>query len=222
MALPKPPKFAVWIGLAIAVGLVFMFRPAKQPDDVVKHAMEMKAALWMEGEAALPGRGDDTEKQAGSVVSDPEPGPLGGPFSLIDHTGQAVTERNYQGSYALIYFASTDCSGDCEKGLGAIAAAVDRIGGDTATITPIMITTNPEADSIAALARFAATVHPRLTALTGSPAQVEQAARAYGIDLAGGEPSSPIFLIDPTGRYVTHFDRTIAPDDLSAGIQSIF
>jgi cytochrome oxidase Cu insertion factor (SCO1/SenC/PrrC family) len=219
MALPKPPKFAVWIGLLAAIALVFLFRPSGPPtDDKTKQAMEMKAALWMDGEAALRNDEDGTAEPAGDAQS----ALLGGPFSLIDHTGQAVTERDYLGSYTLVYFASTDCSGDCEKGLGAIVAAVDGIGGGAATITPIMITTDPEADSVAALARFAATVHPRLSALTGSLDQVEQAARAYGIDLEGEAPSSPIFLIDPKGRYVTHFDRTIAPDDLSAGIQGHF
>ena len=222
MALIKPPKYAVWIGLAVAIALVFMFRPTKQPDDVVRLVMEKKAELWMESGAAFRGDEDDTAAPAGSAVSGSQPDRLGGPFSLIDHTGQAVTERDYLGGYTLVYFASTDCTGDCEKGLGAIAAAVDRVGSGAATITPIMITTDPEADSIAVLARFVAAVHPRLSALTGSPAQVEQAARAYGIDLAGGPPSSPIFLIDPKGRYVTHFDRTIAPDDLSAAIQGYF
>jgi cytochrome oxidase Cu insertion factor (SCO1/SenC/PrrC family) len=219
MALPKPPKYAVWVALAGAIALVILFSPAGPPtDDVKKQAMETRAALWMEGEATLLNDEDGAAEQAGDAQFES----LGGPFSLVDQTGQAVTERDYLGSYALVYFASTDCTGDCEKGLGAIAAAVDRIGGGAGTITPIMITTDPEADSIASLARFAATVHPRLSALTGSPAQVEQAARAYGVDLEGSAPSSPIFLIDPKGRYVTHFNRTITPDALSAGIQDYF
>lgn len=219
MALPKPPKFVVWIIFPAAIALVFLFRPSEPPtDDVARQAMEVRAAQWMGREAPLHHDEDGTAEPDGdgqSVV-------LGGPFSLIDHTGKAVTERDYLGSYTLVYFASTDCSGDCEKGLGAIVATVDRIGSGAATITPIMITTDPRTDSVVALARFAVTVHPRLSALTGSLDQVEQAARAYGIDLESEAPSSPIFLIDPKGRYITHFDRTIAPDDLSASIQGHF
>ncbi len=222
MALPKPPKFGIWIGLAVAIALVILFRPTKAPDELVRQALEMKAQMWMDGEAAFLGRKGGAEEDAGSADGDLEPNVLGGPFSLIDHTGQAVTDRDYLGGYTLVYFASTRCAGECEQGLNTIAAAVNRIGQDTTAITPIVITTDPEHDSIAALARFAATVHPRLSALTGSPTQVVQAAQAYGIDIEGGAESSPIFLIDPEGRYVTHFDRTIAPDDLLANIQSYF
>jgi len=222
MALPKPPKFGIWIGLAVAVALVFIFRPTKPPDELVRQAMEMKAQMWVEGQTAFFGGRDGTEEHASSADGDPHPNVLSGQFSLIDHTGQAVTDRDFLGGYTLVYFASTRCAGECEQGLNTIATAVNRIGQDATAITPIVITTDPEHDSIATLARFAATIHPRLSALTGSPTQVVQAAQAYGIDLENGAESSPIFLIDPEGRYLTHFDRTIAPDDLLANIQSYF
>lgn len=222
MALPKPPKFGIWIGLVVAVALVFIFRPEMTPDEAVKEAMEKKAEMWMEGQTAMFGDRESTKERAGSTDGDPPPNVIGGPFSLIDHTGQAVTDRDYLGGYTLVYFASTRCADKCEQGLNTIAATVNRIGQAATTITPVVITTDPEHDSIATLARFAAAIHPRLSALTGSPAQVMQAAQAYGIDTKSGAESSPIFLIDPEGRYLTQFDRTIAPDDLLANIQSYY
>jgi protein SCO1/2 len=220
MALPKPPKYAIWVGLAGAIALTVLFRtPSHLPDEITKRAMEMKV---QQHDAASEAFSDDTGEGLDPASGEPEPSSLGGPFSLIDHTGRAVTDGDYQGSYILIYFASSDCADSCAQGLDAMTLATNRIEQSGKNIKPIIITTDPERDSVAALAQFAAGVHPRLTALTGSTAQIERAAQAYGIDLDENTAGSPIFLIDPQGRYVTQFDRSIAPDDLSASIRSYF
>ena len=38
---------------------------------------------------------------------------LGGPFSLTDHNGNAVTEKDYAGQYQIVYFGFTYCPAIC-------------------------------------------------------------------------------------------------------------
>ena len=53
---------------------------------------------------------------------------LGGPFSLTDQTGRAVTERDFAGRWMLVYFGYTFCPDVCPTELGTMAAALDAHG----------------------------------------------------------------------------------------------
>ena len=55
--------------------------------------------------------------------------PVGGPFELIDHTGQARTERDFRGKLMLVYFGFTYCPDICPTDLQAIGLALDKLGG---------------------------------------------------------------------------------------------
>src|SRR5437868_4885912 len=46
---------------------------------------------------------------------------LGGPFSLTDQSGKAVTERDYAGRWMLVYFGYSFCPDVCPTELGTMA-----------------------------------------------------------------------------------------------------
>ncbi len=79
---------------------------------------------------------------------------VGGPFSLVDHTGRKVTDKDFRGRYMLVYFGFTYCPDVCPSGLQVIAAALQKLGPKADRITPIFITVDPERDTPAQLAEY--------------------------------------------------------------------
>lgn len=53
---------------------------------------------------------------------------LGGPFSLVDHTGRPVTSADFKGRWSLVYFGFTFCPDICPYELRKMKLALDKIG----------------------------------------------------------------------------------------------
>ncbi len=141
----------------------------------------------------------------GCTAAPPE-GPLagssiGGPFALVDQRGHGFTDRDLKGRYALIYFGYTFCPDVCpldvqrlSAGLTAFEAAHPALG---ARVVPVFVTVDPARDTPPALVQFAANFHPRLVALTGTPAAIDAARVAYRIYARrAGPPGATDYLVD--------------------------
>lgn len=151
---------------------------------------------------------------------------LGGPFTLVDHTGRTVTERDFAGRALLVYFGFTYCPDVCPTELGTIAAALDAMGPAGERVTPVFVSIDPERDTPAAMADYVSRFHPRMVGLTGSAEQVAQAARAYRVYYAKVRPrestdylmdhSSFIYLVGPDGRVRSLFRSETTPEAIAA------
>jgi protein SCO1/2 len=127
-------------------------------------------------------------------------GPIGGPFTLTDHTGRARSDTDFRGKLMLIYFGYTFCPDICPTDLMTIAQALDALGEAGAAIQPIFITIDPERDSVARLADYVSSFHPRLIGLTGTPADIRKVALAYKAYYAKKENGhGEDYTIDHTG-----------------------
>jgi protein SCO1 len=106
---------------------------------------------------------------------------VGGPFSLIDHTGKRVTDQDFRGRHMLVFFGYTFCPDICPSGLQVISAALDKLGPAADGLTPLFITIDPERDTPEKLAAYVKSFHPRLLGLTGTPAEVAAVVKAYRV-----------------------------------------
>lgn len=157
---------------------------------------------------------------------------IGGAFTLSDQNSQRRSEADLMGRYSLIYFGYTYCPDFCPTSLKTMTAALDLVaqsdGALARRVVPLFITVDPERDTVEALAAYAPHFHESLVALTGTPAQVAAAAAAYRVYYAKVEDagasdylvdhSTFIFLMDPAGRYVTHFPPGVAPESIAKAL----
>lgn len=152
---------------------------------------------------------------------------IGGPFSLVGgEDGGTVTDRDFRGRYMLVFFGFTHCPDICPAELQVIAQALDQLGGEAKKVVPIFITLDPERDTPEAMANYVKSFGPNFVGLTGSPEAIAAAAKAYRVTYAKVEnKASPndytvdhsalAYLMDPEGKYVTHFAYGMSPDEMA-------
>jgi cytochrome oxidase Cu insertion factor (SCO1/SenC/PrrC family) len=156
---------------------------------------------------------------------------IGGPFELVDQTGAARRDSEFRGRYMLVYFGFTFCPDACPTALLAMAEALDQTGPLAQRIQPILITVDPERDTPAQLASYVAAVDERLIGLTGSPAQIAAAARAYRVFYRKVTPpgmndylvdhTSLIYLMGPDGKFLTHFSHETPPERMAETLRRL-
>lgn len=141
---------------------------------------------------------------------------VGGPFTLTDHTGRQVTDKDFRGQYMLVFFGFTFCPDVCPSGLQVMAAALDQLGQKAERITPLFISVDPERDTPEQLAMYVSSFHPRLVGLTGTPEEIQNVAKAYRVyyrkvkdEKSTAEytvdHTSIIYLMGPEGEFIAHF-----------------
>ncbi len=154
---------------------------------------------------------------------------FGGPFTLTDHTGKQVSDKDFAGTYRLIYFGFTYCPAICPTELAKMAKALGTLGPVGDVITPIFVTVDPERDTKDVMAKYVEMYHPRLIGLTGTPDQIKQTAKAYKIYYAKVDDpqmteytmdhSSFIYFMDPDDNLVAIFRADDSADVIAQTIR---
>ena len=110
---------------------------------------------------------------------------IGGPFALTDQDGHRVTDRDFAGTYRIIYFGYTSCPDVCPTDMQTLAAAMRALDEENPAlsrrIVPIFITVDPARDTPAALKSFVSAFDPQMIGLTGSPDAIAQVAKEYRV-----------------------------------------
>jgi len=158
---------------------------------------------------------------------------IGGPFELVDQHGAPRTDANFRGRYLVMYFGFTHCPDTCPTALLKITHALEALAELDAAkaerVVPMFISVDPERDTPEALRSYAEHFHPRLVALTGTPRQLQELGRAYGVFFAKVPTGRPgeylmdhtgfVYLIGPDGNYLEHFESDASVDDLLGALR---
>lgn len=159
---------------------------------------------------------------------------IGGPFNMVTHEGQSVTEQDFNGVYKLFFFGYTFCPDVCPFELATMSQALDILeeqGQSLDNIQPIFVSVDPERDDVASLAAYMPAFHSKFIGLTGTQTQVDGIKRAYNIYSAKAESeassdylvnhSSLIYLMGPDGAFIRYFPPKRPPEEMAAGLAEI-
>jgi cytochrome oxidase Cu insertion factor (SCO1/SenC/PrrC family) len=155
---------------------------------------------------------------------------VGGPFTMVNHRGETVTEKSFRGKPLLLFFGFTFCPDICPTELQVMAAALDELGAQGKDIQPVFVTVDPARDTPDVMAQYVANFGDRLVGLTGSPDQVAAMAKAYRVfyekrDNAADpasylmDHSSIIYLMGRDGTFLKHFSYTTDQKALVEGLR---
>ncbi|OAN58187.1 SCO family protein [Sphingomonas sp. TDK1] len=156
---------------------------------------------------------------------------IGGPFSLVDQDGKAVTDSDFAGKYRIVYFGYTYCPDICPTDLTKIGAALrtlDKQAPRTAQkIVPLFISVDPERDTPAQLKQYVGNFYPRLIGLTGKPEAIAQVAKAYAVAyMKEPTPSGYLmghtevaYLMGPDGKPITSLPLEKDPPAIVAELE---
>ena len=151
-------------------------------------------------------------------------------FELVDHTGNPIADEDFKGGWQLVFFGFTYCPDICPTTLSTVSAVMEGLGSDGELITPLFITVDPERDTPEVMADYITNFDPRIIGLTGSPGQIDTAAKAFRVYYSKvenvGAPddytmdhSAFLYLMGPSGDYAAHFSHQDDVEKIVAGIR---
>jgi len=142
---------------------------------------------------------------------------FGGPFTLIGADGKPFSSAKMLGKPYAMYFGFTRCGDVCPTTLSRMVKLRKEAGGDS-KFNIVFVTIDPTYDGPKQVGQYATLFNSPIIGLTGSPAQIEQVKKQYGIYAQPSQHPMPgkemmhsaiVELFDGNGNFVA----TIAPDD---------
>ncbi len=200
-----------------------------QPRPTIKRA---NLIAWAGGILLLLGLGLGLTSWLSTLWSAPEQTvSVGGPFTLVDDTGQTVTDATYRGKWQLIYFGYTHCPDACPTALSHIANALDELGPKaSANVAPIFITVDPDRDTPAGMHDYLSAFDVKIHGLSGSTQQVAAAEAQFRVYAAkhfekdgsySMDHSSIIYVMNPHGDFVASFTHETTVDAMVAKLKAL-
>lgn len=156
----------------------------------------------------------------GTVLNDP---PKVNEITLAHVSDGDISLTDYQGQYLLMFFGFTRCPDVCPFTLSRLAKLYGDLG-EPDDVQVVMVTVDPETDTPELVQRYVAGFHEAFVGLSGSPAQIAAAAKAFFIGFQQLPDSlfshtDVVALLDREGRMQLIYGQDRIPriaDDLAA------
>ena len=136
----------------------------------------------------------------GAILQSPKPAQN---FILTNHYGQETSLSDYEGKVVLLYFGYVACPDVCPTTLLELKQAKEILGSRADEVQVMMITVDPERDTLEIMAEYLAHFDSSFLGLIGTPDQVAQVATQYGIFYQKQESTSAMgYLVDHTATVM--------------------
>jgi protein SCO1/2 len=149
-------------------------------------------------------------------------------FTLPGSNGAPVRLEAYRGKVVALGFGYTSCPDVCPTTLADLAKARKKLGAP-ADFQVIYVTVDPERDSAERLREYLGAFDPAFLGATGSPDELAQVRKAYGIQTTRvGKPpdyfvhhSSYVYLVDRTGKLRAMMPFGVPVDDIAHDVRAL-
>jgi protein SCO1/2 len=139
---------------------------------------------------------------------------IGGPFALVNHRGERVTEATFLGKPTAYFFGFTHCPEVCPTTLFDMSRRLQELGPDADRLNVVFVSIDPERDTPDLLKTYLESFDSRIVGLTGSPDEVAAMAKAFRISyrrvpVDGGytmDHTASVIVLDASGAFVTLID----------------
>jgi protein SCO1/2 len=128
------------------------------------------AALWIVTQ----------ERSQPVATTGPVKSSLGGPFTLIGGDGKPFVSQALEGKPYAIYFGFTRCGDVCPTTLSRLVKLRREVANDHA-MHIVFVTIDPTHDGPKEVGQYASLFNAPIIGLTGSPSQIDQVNKQYGI-----------------------------------------
>jgi len=149
---------------------------------------------------------------------------IGGDFTLHSARGD-VSLEDYRGKVVLLYFGYINCPDACPTTLSQWRKAFNKLNdSEKNRAQGIMVSVDPERDTLQELDAFTGFFHENIVGVTGSIKELKSVTKQYGADFQA-KPHKPgknygvdhsffVFVINAKGKVVDRVDFTLKADKL--------
>lgn len=158
---------------------------------------------------------------------------VGGPFELVAADGRTLTQKDFAGRKALIFFGYTYCPDICPITLYNVGKAMQDVPADKRPAT-IFVSVDPARDTPEKIAQYIRSngFPEDITGLTGSEEQLTAATEAFKTSFGRGDPSdsaggylvshsSILYLMDETWKLQTFFMQDESAEAIASCIAAL-
>jgi len=144
-------------------------------------------------------------------------------FTLTGPDGGLVEASSLLGKPLLVFFGFTNCPDVCPTTLTRLSVLMKKLGPDAHDIQVVLVSVDPERDTVEVMRRYTASFGPWLLGLTGPAADLNRLREAYGVYAAMESSDSKgsynvmhsavVFAFDAQGRarlLISNLDDTDA------------
>jgi cytochrome oxidase Cu insertion factor (SCO1/SenC/PrrC family) len=170
------------------------------------------------------GASEPVTDPAAFLIPDPTPAPA---IDLTGPDGAPLSLAAMRGDPVLVFFGYTHCPDVCPVTIGAVGEAIDAVPGARG----VMVSVDPERDTVPWLAEFAKYLPDGFTAATGSPAAIRSTADAWGVRYAKVEGDDPdayamahtadVFVVDGGGSLRARIPFGTPSDAIAATVREV-
>ncbi len=157
--------------------------------------------------------------------------PAGADFVLQTADGP-LDSKTLRGKVLLVYFGYTNCPDVCPASLAAGGKALKALSPEERkNVRLVMISVDPERDSVGHLKEYTAFFHPEMVGATGTPEEIAALAKAFGAGYirqparADGsyavDHTTSTYVVGPDGRLAQVIDLNAGSDAIVAAVRKL-